>query len=135
MAKRLDDCLLVGPQRVWARPRSPRYWRWSLRPTFHEALGQSITSSADLNALLLAAKDNEIIFIDEVHELQKIFQTALYLALDKSQSEHQWGSQSVQSIPLAKFSLVLGTTDEYFFLSPLRDTDEIAAPLPILCGT
>ncbi len=37
----------------------------------HEALGQPITSSADLNALLLSARDGEVVFIDEAHELHK----------------------------------------------------------------
>jgi Holliday junction DNA helicase RuvB len=117
--KRLDDCLLVGPAGL-GKTQIASVLAMELATTFHEALGQSITSSADLNALLLAAKDKEIIFIDEVHELQRVFQTALYLALDKRKVTII-GSRNVQSIPLAKFTLVLGTTDEYCLLSPLRD--------------
>src|SRR5437764_826738 len=35
---------------------------------FHEVLGQAIQSPADLNALLLAAREKDIIFVDEAHE-------------------------------------------------------------------
>ena len=59
-------------------------------------------------------------FIDEVHELPKLYQTALYLALDKRQIIVNNG-RSFQSIPLADFTLLLGTTDEYCLLQPLRD--------------
>ena len=117
--KRLDDCLLVGPPGL-GKTQIASVLAMELATKCHEALGQSITSPADLNALLLAAKDKEVIFIDEAHELQKMFQTALYLALDKRKVTIV-GSKSVQSIPLAKFSLILGTTDEYSLLSPLRD--------------
>ncbi len=50
---------------------------------FHEVLGQTISHPSDLNALLLASQDKDIIHIDECHELPKQMQTALYLALDK----------------------------------------------------
>ena len=118
-SKRLDDCLLVGPAGL-GKTQIASVLAMELATNFHEALGQSITSSADLNALLLAAKDNEIIFIDEVHELQRVFQTALYLALDKRRL-NIIGARKIQSIPLAKFTLVLGSTDEFALLSPLRD--------------
>ena len=59
-------------------------------------------------------------FIDEVLELPKVYQTALYLALDRHKLS-VCGTKSVQSIPLANFTLILGTTDEYSVLQPLRD--------------
>jgi Holliday junction DNA helicase RuvB len=117
--KRLDDCLLVGPAGL-GKTQIASVLAMELATKCHEALGQSITCPADLNALLLAAKDGEIVFIDEAHELQKLFQTGIYLALDKRKVSII-GSRSVQSIPLANFSLILGTTDEFCLLSPLRD--------------
>lgn len=117
--KRLDDCLLVGPPGT-GKSQIAAILGQELAVKSHEALGQSITSSADLNTLLLSARDKEIIFIDEAHELQKLHQTALYLALDKRQVVI-CGSKAVQSIPLANFTLLLGSTDEFCMLQPLRD--------------
>ncbi len=117
--KRLDDCLLVGPPGLGKTQIASVVAR-ELATKCHEALGQSITCPADLNALLLAAKDNELVFIDEAHELQKLFQTSIYLALDKRKVS-VISSRSIQSIPLANFSLILGTTDEFSLLAPLRD--------------
>ena len=56
--RRLDDCLLVGPPGL-GKTQVASVLSMELATTFHESLGQSITSSADLNALLLAAKDKE----------------------------------------------------------------------------
>ena len=88
---------------------------------FHEVLGQSVTSPADFNALLLGAKDRDVMLIDEAHELDKEYQTALYLALDQRGSSCRAASpgRTPQSIPLADFTLLLATTDEYKLLQPL----------------
>ena len=89
----------------------------------HEVLGQSIGSPADLNSLLLTAKDKDVIHIDEAHELDKVYQTALYLALDQRRITLQGGrtGRGPQSLPLADFTVLLSTTDEYKLLQPLRD--------------
>lgn len=88
-----------------------------------EYLGQSITSVADLNAVLLSATERSIVAIDESHELPKSVQTALYLALDRRKVILQGGKKGGTpiSIPIADFSLLLATTDEYQLLAPLRD--------------
>jgi Holliday junction DNA helicase RuvB len=117
--KRLDDCLLVGPPGT-GKSQIAAILAQELAVKCHEALGQSITCAADLNALLLSARDGEVVFVDEAHELQKLHQTALYLALDKRQVV-VCGSKAVQAIPLANFCLLLGTTDEFSLLQPLRD--------------
>jgi Holliday junction DNA helicase RuvB len=85
---------------------------------FHEVLGQAIQSPADFNALLLGAKVKDVVFIDEAHELEKEFQTALYIALDQKRVFLQGGrpGRTPQSIPLASFSLLLATTDEFKLL-------------------
>jgi Holliday junction DNA helicase RuvB len=83
-------------------------------------LGQSIKNAADLNALLLSAKDRDVVHIDEAHELAKEYQTALYLAVDKRKLIIQNG-KTPMSLPLADFTLLLSTTDEYSLLQPCRD--------------
>ena len=81
----------------------------------HEVLGQSISSTADLNALMLTAKDKDILHIDECHELGKDHQTALYLACDQRRIfiNGSGKGRTPQHIPIADFTLLLSTTDEY----------------------
>ena len=90
---------------------------------FHEVLGQSITNPSDLNALLLAVKDRDVLHIDEAHELAKEYQTALYLALDQQKILLYGGKsgRSPENIRLGDFTLLLSTTDEYALMQPLRD--------------
>ena len=88
---------------------------------FAEVLGQAIREPSDLNAILLAATANSVVHIDEAHELDKEFQTALYLALDQRKVLLSTrSSRGPQAIPLADFTLLLSTTDEFRLLPPLR---------------
>ena len=90
---------------------------------FHNILGQSIVTPADLNALLLVAKDRDVVFIDEADELRTEFQTALYLALDQRKIVLQTGSsrRCPQAIPIADFCLLLASNHEHSLAAPLRD--------------
>ena len=117
--RKMDSSLLVGPPGC-GKSALARVVAAEMATEFHEVLGQSITSASDLNALLLAAKDKAIVHIDEAHELKKVFQTALYLAIDQRKL-FLTGGKSVQSLPIADFTLLLSTTDEYCLLQPLRD--------------
>jgi len=91
--------------------------------TFHEVLGQSIKNVSDLNALLLQADERSVVHIDEAHELEKQLQTALYLAIDKRRlmSGGTRQGNGPQALPIADFTLLLSTTDEFCLLQPLRD--------------
>jgi Holliday junction DNA helicase RuvB len=120
-ARRFDSALLVGPPGV-GKSALAAVIAAEMASDFHEVLGQSIKTPADLNALLLAAKDKAIIHIDECHELKREYQTALYLAMDKQTLVVQSGAGTAPyNLPLADFTLLLSTTDEYCLLQPLRD--------------
>ena len=88
---------------------------------FREVIGQSLTSIADLNHLLLSASEKSVVHIDEAHSLSVPMQTSLLLALEKKMVFVNVGGQSPQAIKLSAFTLVLSTTDEYELLAPLRD--------------
>src|SRR5215471_3773548 len=49
------------------------------------------------------------------------YQTVLYRAIEGRKLFIQGRSSQVQSIPVADFTLLLSTTDEYHLLQPLRD--------------
>ena len=117
--KKFDDALLVGPPGL-GKSVLASVVAQEMASDFHDVLGQTITSNADLNSLLLRAKQRDVVHIDECHELAKPFQTALYLAIDQRKVIVS-GRNTVQSIPLQEFTLLLSTTDEYCLLQPLRD--------------
>jgi Holliday junction DNA helicase RuvB len=115
---RFDNAVLLGPPGV-GKSQLASVIAQEMATDFHEVIGQSITSIGDLKALLLEARTKDILHIDEAHQLDRRLQTALYLALDKQQVFG--GRRLVQPIPIADFTLLLSTTDEYCLLQPLRD--------------
>ena len=116
---RFDDALLVGPPGL-GKSQLANVIAQEMATTFHEVLGQSLAGIGDLNDLLLSAADNDVIHIDECHELDKQLQTSLYLAVDK-RTIFVNSKRRPEAIPIANFSLLLSTTDEYNLLQPLRD--------------
>lgn len=88
---------------------------------FREVIGQSLSTTADLNQLLLSATDKSVVHVDEAHELPATLQTTLYLALDKKTIFVNIAGRAPQPIRLPDFTLILSTTDEHALLSPLRD--------------
>ena len=86
---------------------------------FHEVIGQSISSPGDLNAFLLSAREKSVCHVDEAHEIKPALQTNLYLALDQRKLFVRV-CKSIQSLPIAYFTLLLSTTDEYSSLYPCR---------------
>jgi Holliday junction DNA helicase RuvB len=120
--RKFDHALLVGPPGL-GKTTVARIIAEEMATPFHEVLGQSIANIADLNAVLLSAADKSVVFVDEAHELDPTFQTALYLALDQRKVILQGAraGRGPQSIPVSDFSLLLATTDEFRLLAPMRD--------------
>ena len=120
-SKKFDNAMMLGSAGLGKTALS-QIIAQEMATEFIELLGQSINSVADLNAVLLSAKDRSIVFIDECHELSKSLQTTLYLALDQRKIlVHGGNNKAPISIPIADFTLLLATTDEYLLLQPLRD--------------
>jgi len=118
--RRFDDALLVGPPGL-GKSALAKIISCEMATDFHEVLGQSVKSPADLNALLLGAKPKDIVHLDEAHELDRPYQTALYRALDKREIVVSGGRNAPCRLPLADFTLLLSSTDEHALLQPLRD--------------
>ena len=117
--RKLDSCLMVGGPGL-GKSALARVISNEMATDLHEVIGQSITNHGDLNAFLLTAREKSVCHIDECHELKPALQTALYLALDQRKL-FMGGGKSVQSLPIADFTLLLSTTDEFCLLQPLRD--------------
>ncbi len=87
----------------------------------HETLAQTLTSSSDLQALLLGAQDNEIVFLDECDELAPDHQVLLYRAVAERKLFLPRGNstRAARALPLANFSLILATNHESKLAPPL----------------
>jgi Holliday junction DNA helicase RuvB len=118
--KKFDHALLVGPPGL-GKTQIASVIASEMATDLHEVLGQSIRNPADLNAVLLAAQDKQIVHFDEIHEMKREYMTALYRAVEERKLFVQGRSSRVQSIPLSDFTVLLSTTDEFSVLQPLRD--------------
>jgi holliday junction DNA helicase RuvB len=121
--KKFDHALMVGPPGCGKTSVSHIVAEEMAAPII-EVLGQSVRNLAELNALLLSAKeDKTVIFVDEAAELDPSMQVALYMALDQRKIvvSGSKGGGSPLTIPLADFTLLLATTHEADLLQPLRD--------------
>lgn len=78
----------------------------------------------DIIGILMSLKAGEILFIDEIHRLNKLAEEILYSAMEDFYLDMTTGkSQSVKTmrIPLVKFTLIGATTKAGDLSSPLRD--------------
>lgn len=97
----------------------------------HERIAQVMNVPGALNGLLLQAKDKEIIFLDEIHELIQPAQTLLYRAMEGGQISVRTSINDTLNMPLKDFTIIGATTDEYRLLNPLRQRFKISIPFTI----
>ncbi|MEG1704950.1 MAG: Holliday junction branch migration DNA helicase RuvB [Clostridia bacterium] len=86
--------------------------------------GPAISKSGDLAAILTNLQENDLLFIDEIHRLNKTIEEVLYPALEDYSLDIMIGKgPSARSIrlDLPKFTLVGATTKAGSLSSPLRD--------------
>jgi Holliday junction DNA helicase RuvB len=87
-----------------------------------EKTGVILNQKQELYSILINADEHTTLFIDEAHGLKSDAQYILLTAL----SEHHvcipsgFSSRIVNNIPLANFTMILATTEEYLLQDPLR---------------
>ena len=116
--KRLDEVLLCGPPGL-GKSALVSVLAQELAVPFTEVLAQSITNTAELNSVLLSASEG-ILFLDELHLLSAVNQHSILQVLDKRRL-FIGGGKSIQSIPVAPFTLIGATTDPDGVIGPLVD--------------
>ncbi len=86
--------------------------------------GPAISHQGDLAAILTNLNDRDVLFIDEIHRLNRNVEEILYPAMEDYFLDLIFGkgpsAQNVQ-IPLPKFTLIGATTKAGMLSSPLRD--------------
>ena len=84
----------------------------------------SLERPRDIIGILMSLKGGEILFIDEIHRLNKIAEEILYPAMEDFTLDMTTGkSQTAKTlrVPLPKFTLIGATTKAGDLSSPLRD--------------
>ena len=86
--------------------------------------GPSIERPRDIVGLLLGLKEGEILFIDEIHRLNKLTEELLYSAMEDFRLDLTMGANRgarCRTINLPKFTLIGATTKLPSISVPLRD--------------
>ena len=88
------------------------------------ANASSIERPRDIVGLLLSLKENQILFIDEIHRLNKLTEEILYSAMEDFKLDLTVGANRgtrSRTIHLSKFTLIGATTKLASISTPLRD--------------
>jgi Holliday junction DNA helicase RuvB len=86
--------------------------------------GPVIERAGDLAGILTNLKENDILFVDEIHRLSHVVEEILYPAMEDYHIDIMIGqgpSARSLKLPLPRFTLVGATTKAGLLTSPLRD--------------
>jgi len=126
-ASRLPHMLFVGGPGLGKTELSHLAAR-EMGVAIHERIAQTLQTAGAVNALLLSAEDKEIVFVDEIHELEPHLQTTLYRAMEDRQVFVRGRNETTHNMPLKDITILGATTDEFALLPPLRDRFKLVLP-------
>lgn len=119
----LDHVLLAGPPGL-GKTTLAHIIAHEMGTQIHCVTGPNVEKKGDLAAILSNLQAGDILFIDEVHRLQKTIEEVLYSAMEDFKLDliiGQGPAARTFSIDLPKFTLVGATTRTGLLSSPLRD--------------
>ena len=119
----LDHVLLYGPPGL-GKTTLANIIANELNVNLHTTSGPAIERPGDLASILTNLQKNDVLFIDEIHRLNKMVEEVLYPAMEDYSLDIMIGKgPSARSVrlDLASFTLVGATTRAGLLSSPLRD--------------
>lgn len=119
----LDHCLFYGPPGLGKTTISTIISN-EMNSNIKITSGPAISKAGDLAAILTTLSENDILFIDEIHRLNKSIEEILYPAMEDFALDIVIGTgPSAKSIrlDLPKFTLIGATTKAGSLTTPLRD--------------
>ncbi len=122
-AEALDHVLLYGGPGL-GKTTLAYVLAYELNVNIKSTSGPVIEKPADLAAVLTNLKPRDILFIDEIHRLNKTVEELLYPAMEDFKLDvliGQGPSAKTMKIPLSQFTLIGATTRIGLLSSPLRE--------------
>jgi Holliday junction DNA helicase RuvB len=119
----LDHLLLIGPPGL-GKTSLAHIVRGELGVGLRSAAGPALERKGDVAAILTALTERDILFIDEIHRLNRAVEEILYPALEDFRLDiivGQGPAARTLTLDLPPFTLVGATTRTGLLTSPLRD--------------
>lgn len=133
----LDHCVFYGPPGLGKTTLAYIISR-ELNVDMMSTSGPAIEKQGDLAAILTNLKDKQVLFIDEIHRLNRVVEEILYAAMEEYQLDIIIGegpmARSVK-LNLPKFTLIGATTRAGLLTSPLRSRFGIVHRLDYYAST
>jgi Holliday junction DNA helicase RuvB len=119
----LDHVLLAGPPGL-GKTTLAHIVSKEMGSQIHSVTGPNIEKKGDLAAILANLQPRDVLFIDEVHRLQRTIEEVLYSAMEDFKLDIIIGAGPAARtlrIDLPRFTLVGATTRTGLLTGPLRD--------------
>jgi Holliday junction DNA helicase RuvB len=119
----LDHVLLAGPPGL-GKTTLAHIIAHEMGSQIHVITGPNVEKKGDLASILTNLQPGDVLFIDEVHRLQKVIEEVLYGAMEDFKLDiiiGQGPAAKTLRIDLPKFTMVGATTRTGLLSSPLRD--------------
>src|SRR3712207_211393 len=119
----LDHVLLVGPPGL-GKTTLAQIVRQELGVGLRTVAGPALERKADMAAILTSLEPRDVLFVDEIHRVNRAIEEILYPALEDFRMDivvGQGPAARTLSLDLPAFTLVGATTRTGLLTTPLRD--------------